>query len=228
MITYGDMATLLLVFFVFLFSVSEVRQEKFKAAAGSLRAQIGVKPLHGSVIESRPPVQTRRRDRREKERRGLPGTSEHVLAAAQGKRSAVGGRVQFAPGSTELGDEAKHTLRLIADELRGLRNIIEVRGHAEAGECGGDEGRAADLELDLSLARAATVLRFLAEDAGLGRWRLRAMGAGSAERADAEIYKDEPARDRRVEIIVVRELVKQDKKRKGTEDASDARGPEAP
>ena len=85
MITYGDMATLLLVFFVFLFSVSEVRQDKFKAAAGSLRAQIGVRPRHGSVVESRPPVETRRRDRREKERLGLPGTSDHVLAAAQDK-----------------------------------------------------------------------------------------------------------------------------------------------
>ena len=68
-------------------------------------------------------------------------------------------------------------------------------------------GLAADLELDFSLARAATVLRFLASDGGLDRSRLRAMGAGSAEPADAKLYKDEPARDRRVEIIVVRELV---------------------
>ena len=212
MITYGDMATLLLVFFVFLFSVSEVRQDKFQAAAGSLRAQIGARPLHGSVVESRPPVETRRRDRREKKRLGLPGTSDHVLAAAQGTRAAVGGRARFARGSAELVPEAKKTLSLIADELRGLRNIIEVRGHAEPGECGGDAGRAADLELDLSLGRAAAVLRFLAEDGGLDRSRLRAMGAGSAEHADPELYKDDPARDRRVEIIVVRELVAQDKR----------------
>jgi len=184
-----------------------VREDKFKAAAGSLRAQIGVRPRHGSVVESKPPVETRRRDRHEKERLGLPGTSDNVLAAAQGKRSVVGGRVQFASGSAELSEGAKQTLRLIADELRGLKNIIEVRGHAEPGECGGEAARAADLELDLSLRRAATVLRFLAEDGGLLRRRLRAMGAGSAERADAELYKDEPAKDRRVEIIVVRELV---------------------
>ncbi len=210
MITYGDMATLLLVFFVFLFSVSEVREDKFKAAVGSLRAQIGVRPRHGSVVESRPRVETRRRDRREKERLGLPGTSKEVLAAAQGKRSVVGGRVTFEPDSAKLGLEARSTLRLIADELRGLRNIVEVRGHAESGECGGDDDaeRAADLELDLSLARSAAVLRFLVEDAGLRRSRLRAMGAGAEDG-----YEDEPAAiDRRVEIIVVRELVTLDQK----------------
>ena len=212
MITYGDMATLLLVFFVFLFSVSEVRQDKFKAAAGSLRAQIGVRPRHGSVVESKRPVETRRRDRREKERLGLPGTSDHVLAAAQGKRSVVGGRALFAHGSAELDDEAKGALSLIADELRGLRNIVEVRGHAEPGECGGEAERAADLELDLSLERAAVVLRFLAEDGGLRRSRLRAMGAGSSEADASGSSKDKLAAWRRVEIIVVRELVPPEKR----------------
>jgi chemotaxis protein MotB len=209
MITYGDMATLLLVFFVFLFSVSEVREEKFKAAVGSLRAQIGVRPRHGSVVESRPRVETRRRDRREKERLGLPGTSKEVLAAAQGKRSVVGGRVTFERNSAKLGTKARTTLRPVADELRGLRNVIEVRGHAEAGECGGDDdaARAADLELDLSLARSAAVLRFLVADGGLRRTRLRAMGAGAEDG-----YKDDPAMDRRVEIIVVRELVPPNKR----------------
>ena len=211
MLTYGDMATLLLVFFVFLFSVSEVRQDKFKAAAGSLRAQIGVRPKHGSVVESKPPVETRKRDRRERKRLGLPGTSDHVLAAAEGKRSVVGARVGFDRGSSDLGPEAKRTLRLIADEVRGLRNVIEVRGHTEPGECGGETGRAEDLELDLSLARAATVLRFLVDDGGLRRSRLRAMGAGSAG-APTEDSKDELAAYRRVETIVVRELVPLDKR----------------
>jgi chemotaxis protein MotB len=207
MTTYGDMATLLLVFFVFLFSISEVKLDKYKAAAGALRAQIGVRPRHGSVVESKVPVETRRRDRRKKQRLGLPGTSEHVLAAAQGLRSVVGGRAMFESGSAELGDEAKQTLRLIADDLRGLKNIIEVRGHAEAGESGASAGLAADRELDLSLARSAAVLRFLAEDGGLDRVRLRAMGAGSAESTVARQDSEKSGSYKRVEIIVVRELV---------------------
>jgi len=148
-----------------------------------------------------------RADRSQAAARGLPGTNDRVLAAAQGKRSVVGGRVRFGRGRAELGSEARSTLRLIADELRGLRNIIEVRGHAESGECDGDTSAAADSELDLSLARSAAVLRFLVADGGLRRERLRAMGAGSED-----AHEGGPAMSRRVEIIVVRELVPLDKR----------------
>jgi len=215
LITYGDMATLLLVFFVFLFSVSEVKEHKFKAAAGSLRASMGVRPRKGSVIESRPPLDVRRRERRQKERLGLPGKSEKVLAAARGKRVAFGGRVIFDRGSADITAQAKDELRKLADKIRGLPNVVEVRGHAERDEhrlasdsdgVAARPGAEADAagtkdDLDLSLARAANVLRFLVEDGGLSRGRLRVVGAGSEEPVPAG-----PDKDRRVEILAVREL----------------------
>lgn len=209
LITYGDMATLLLVFFIFLFSVSEVKEHKFKAAAGALRASIGIRPRRGSAVESRPQQEVRRRERRRKERLGLPGKSEKVLAAAQGKRVAFGGRISFGRGSADIADEAKKTLRQLADEIRGLPNLVEVRGHAErpkAGEQG--EWAVAGLKdgLELSLKRAANVLWFLVQDGGIARHRLRVVGAGSEEPADADIYRDLPAKDRRVEIMIVREI----------------------
>jgi chemotaxis protein MotB len=158
LITYGDMATLLLVFFVFLFSVSEVKEQKFKAAAGSLRASMGVRPRRGSVIESRPPLDVRRRERRQKERLGLPGERDQVLAAARGKRVAFGGRIIFDRGSADITVKAKKELSRLADGIRGLPNLVDVRGHAEKDEHA--EAAAKD-DLELSLARAATVLRFL-------------------------------------------------------------------
>lgn len=211
LITYGDMTTLLLVFFIFLFSVSEVKEEKFKAAAGALRASMGVRPRRGSVVESRPPLEVRRRERREKERLGLPGKSERVLAAAGGTRVALGGRVIFDRGSADITGEAKDTLSGLADGIRGLPNLVEIRGHAErtrAGERGEWAEAGLKDDLDLSLARAVNVLRFLVEDAGLARSRLRVVGAGSEEPADAGLHGDQPARHRRVEILVVRELAR--------------------
>ncbi len=215
LITYGDMATLLLVFFVFLFSVSEVKEQKFKAAAGSLRASMGVRPHRGSVVESRPPLDVRRRERRQKERLGLPGESEKVLAAARGKRVAFGGRIIFDRGSADITAKAKDELRRLADEIRGLPNVVDVRGHAErdeyrlasdsteaAARLGAEVGASgAKDDLELSLARAANVLRFLVEDGGLARRRLRAVGAGSEEPV-----REGPDFNRRVEILVVREL----------------------
>lgn len=202
-ITYADMATLLLTFFVFLFSASQVSEAKFQAAAGSLRANMGLRPRRGSVVEAVPPAEVARREKLPAERQGAPGERTQVLAAAQGARVAVGGRIPFDAGESVPNESAKEILRRLADEMRGLPNLIEVRGHAERGE-GARAGRADDLAL--SLERAANVLRFLAEEAGLPLKRLRAVGAGSQEPADAGLHADEPARDRRVEVVVVREF----------------------
>ena len=215
LITYGDMATLLLVFFVFLFSVSEVKDQKFKAAVGSLRASMGVRPRRGSVIESRPPLDVRRRERRQKERLGLPGERDQVLAAARAKRVAFGGRIIFERGSADITAKAKDKLRRLADEIRGLPNVVEVRGHAEKDEyrvASGSDSAAAQRgaqagakdDLELSLARAANVLRFLVDDGGLVRRRLRVVGAGSEDPV-----LEGPGSDRRVEILVVRGLAEE-------------------
>ena len=201
------MATLLLVFFVFLFSVSEVREEDFRAAAGSLRAQIGVRPRRGSTVASRVPLDVRRRERQRKERTGLPGRATKVRAAATGPRVVVGGSISFARGSADITGEQKTALREIADELRGLPNLVEVRGHAARGEsCAAPDH---EDDLALSLARAANVLRFLMTDGGLRRSRRRAAGGGAEEPG---LHREEPDRMGRVEIVVLREISRENER----------------
>ncbi len=200
--TYADMATLLLAFFIFLFSMAAVPEARFKAAMGSLRMNLGLRPRRGSVVEPRRPTAGTRRRRREKERLGSPGDTTEFYSAARGERVLLGGRIAFEKGSAGITEEAAHELREFADRVRGLPNIVEVRGHASVDESEGTEF--AD-DLDISLARAAAALRFLDEKAGIRRQRLRAVGAASEERASLVRGKDEE-RDRRVEIVVVRDL----------------------
>jgi flagellar motor protein MotB len=53
LITYSDLMTLLLVFFVLLFSLSEFRQsEKFQGVANSLHAKFGPAPGPGKQAEA--------------------------------------------------------------------------------------------------------------------------------------------------------------------------------
>jgi chemotaxis protein MotB len=204
MLTYADMATLLLVFFVFLFSASEISEARFQAATGSLQANLGYRPHSGSVVEPRVPANVSRRQERTDTRYGAPGERAEVLSVAEGTRVVLGGAVHFARASAELDAPARDALRRLADEIRGLPNIVEVHGHAEAGEL---EERARGDEMDLSLARAAAVVRFLADDAGIRARRLRALGAAAFEEAAAGLRSDESWRNRRVEVIVVRGAV---------------------
>lgn len=204
-LTYADMATLLLTFFIFLFSASELSEAKFQAASGSLKSNMGLRPRRGSVVEPRTPAQVSRRQRRADLVWGAPGVEAEgtdVLASAQGTRVMLGGSVRFSTSSAELDDEAKGALRRIADEVRGLPNIVEIHGHVQKGEL---ERADAMADLSLSLERATTVLRFLVEDGGIKARRLRATGAGSEQPAGAGLY--DPERNRRVEVIVVREAI---------------------
>jgi flagellar motor protein MotB len=53
LITYSDLMTLLLVFFVLLFSISEFRQsERFQGVATSLHAKFGPAPQAGDEIHA--------------------------------------------------------------------------------------------------------------------------------------------------------------------------------
>jgi len=206
-LTYADVATLLLVFFIFLFSASEISEARFQAATGSLRANMGLRPRRGSVAEPRVPSVHSRRQTRVDVRWGAPGESSEgvdLLAHPDGTRVVLGGAIHFAHGSSELDAEAIAALRRIADEIYGLPNIVEVHGHAAAGE--GDAYAAGD-ELALSLDRAAVALRFLDGPGRIATSRLRVLGAGSQSPAGAGAYGDDARRNRRVEIIVVREAV---------------------
>ena len=52
MVTYGDMITLILCFFVLLYSMSTLEIVRFEQAAGSLRAHLGVLPRHQSEVQT--------------------------------------------------------------------------------------------------------------------------------------------------------------------------------
>lgn len=204
LITYADMATLLLTFFIFLFAMAAVPEAGFKALTGEMKAYLGIKPRHGTLKEARVQAEIERRARRAAMRFGAPGERMEVLAARRGERVVVGGRIVFKRGSAELDEDPRKRLLRIADEIRGIPNIVEVRGHAERGEGEAFDAFGGRGDLALSLARAAAVVRFLEQVAGIKGYRLRAVGAGSEEPADESLFPDEPDRDRRVEIVLVR------------------------
>lgn len=103
----------------------------------------------------------------------------------------------FRPGDSRLKDEALPALREVAGFLNGSpRNRVLVRGHS-------DSSGSLRLNLALSGARAARVRRFLAES-GVAAGRLSYAGAGPARPVAPNDTEAGRARNRRVEIVVLR------------------------
>ena len=56
MVTYGDMVTLLLTFFILMFAMSSVNEQKFMQAATSLQHALGMLPKNVSLIGEKSPA----------------------------------------------------------------------------------------------------------------------------------------------------------------------------
>lgn len=189
LISYADMLMLLLCFFVVLFSASDLREKKFRAAVGSLRAQLGFLPASTGFMPREPGGAGR--TMRKHDKLGVAGKEKSVRSLEVGKRISVDAAVEFAEGSVELTGPARETIAAAADKLLGLKNRIEVRGHASEAEVArGLDG----WKLGWERARAVAdelVRRDISEK------RLRLASCSSQEQR----------REPRAEILVVREFV---------------------
>ncbi|CAA9386897.1 MAG: hypothetical protein AVDCRST_MAG64-986, partial [uncultured Phycisphaerae bacterium] len=63
-------------------------------------------------------------------RQGAEGTDPEVTKIRDGKKVSVGGRLLFEVGGAGLTPDARRDLDQIADQIRGHRQIVFVKGHA--------------------------------------------------------------------------------------------------
>ncbi|MHA1565030.1 MAG: OmpA/MotB family protein [Alphaproteobacteria bacterium] len=167
-VTFSDTITLLLAFFVMLFSVSKIDQPVFEQVQAGLARDLGrrtaVPPI--TILESQLEAIV-----------DSLGVADAVIVG----RDDAGLILEFAaaafyrPGTAEIRPEARPVIQNIARALltpRNSRYDIEVEGHTD------------DIPVitpifpsnwELSAARASRVVRLMI-DQGVPPWRLRALG----------------------------------------------------
>ncbi len=221
-LTYGDMMSLLLCFFILLTAFADFEEggnqakiaavlESIREAFGGMTGQGGsmidpnidfhsmIKRLE-SIIKPEDP-----KNRGNSEEKGIQGKSVRLRRIRQGAEITIGGPIIFKPFEAQITDEGKQVLGQIAEILRGYRNKIEIRGHAA------EEPRPVDWtdgdSMDLSYRRA----RFVADELalrGVESRRIVLVAAGRNEPVTQGVY--DPAKladNRRVEIIVREALI---------------------
>lgn len=128
------------------------------------------------------------------------------IEVEQGRRGEVTvrvpGDVLFASGKVNLRNSSKRTLQQIAGVLQSdyPNGSIRVEGYTDS-----DPIRKSDWKdnLELSLQRAAAVERYLSSQ-GVGSERIYSAGFGEANPRASNSNPEGKAKNRRVEIVVVR------------------------
>ena len=106
LITYSDLMSLLLCFFVILFALSTVQETRFQSATESLRGAFGI--FGGQSINT--------------------GTVPNVLG------QVIGDTILFDWGNDELSDSAERKLNEIYRQLLSVSGDVQIIGRAEIGE----------------------------------------------------------------------------------------------
>jgi chemotaxis protein MotB len=144
MVSYADMITILMSFFVVMFSMAGTKDPKKEdPVMNSLRKQfgryVGMTSIHtvsglpmGKAAGHHPLPQ------HETHTRGLVGDNLRVSTVRVGDQPTIGGSIYFDNAKTDLSDEQKRQLDLLAKDLNGKPQKLEVRGHTVCRPQGAD------------------------------------------------------------------------------------------
>jgi chemotaxis protein MotB len=217
-ISFADMVTLLMAFFVMLAAFSSgasTDDSKLRQYLKSLQAAFGYQPSSSELTDLPDPKDLLEKLEQASMRNfksagsdqgpGRLGTVNTIKRTREGIEFTIGGQLGFDCGSVVLPDEAKAALQEIVEYIKGENNKVEVRGHSTRMEC--DGGRAFADEHQLAYARATAAADFLIAQ-GIAPERIRRVDCGSSEPLIVHAYDEQTKKaNRRVEIIVTQALV---------------------
>lgn len=229
MVTYGDMMTLLMCFFVMLVAISNFDELKIQQAVGSFQFYLGNPDAlmttqldqitHGnSLMEKVQTLLDKAKDRQKAEsgqavHQSPLGKDVMVESLEKGLRITIGGKTFFRPNEYVIDPEnraaAEEVLDKVAGLIRGYPNRIEITGHCTPDP---EELKGTD-QWDLSYRRAKTVaLHFInarneADRIPAHRFRLIGHGTGNPIGDNFTETIDSRFGNRRVEILLARDTV---------------------
>lgn len=214
MVTFGDMMSLLLTFFILLFSVAQMKDagrvyDMIYALQGMTT---GSRPLHGYLLPDYKTIVDNLRDESTQERRGFGEAGVHSRRQLQSEgdgfyslrmrdqlKIIVEGEILFEEGGKVLLARGREVLsRTLVPRFRDGPFRIILRGHA-----GPEEAEGTEAQDDLGYARAKEVRDFFIEK-GLSpeSFELQTVGSRSPPPGTAPDSVETRKAWRRVEIFV--------------------------
>ena len=209
MVTYGDIMTLLLTFFVLLISYSTIKEEAFRRALASFQEALGMLPSERSVIRFEeipavrlsptiPPHEVIKRMRHSVYSAGLKG-KVNVRAEREGIRITIQSPILYDSGKADLRPEALPVLNELINILRESPYAVVVEGHTDNVPIHTSDFPS---NWELSTARAISVARHLFQRGNLEAARFTVAGYAEYHPIAANDTAEGQQENRRVEILL--------------------------
>lgn len=216
--TYGDMMTLLLVFFVLLFAMSNIDSQKYKAVVQSLSGSLGVLDS-GTTVSLEPLINNYPSDSPTEE----PSESEELsdMQAEIQKileESKLDGQVKleinergllirflenvlFDSGKADLKPQAMEIIDKVSDILKDAPRRILVEGHTDNVPISTFKFPS---NWELSTTRAVNVVKYMIDHNGIAAIRLSASGYSDQHPISENSSVEGKKNNRRVDMVILR------------------------
>lgn len=213
MVTYGDMMTLLLTFFVLILSFSSIQEAEFNKAVGSLKGALGILGDHDYIIslgriivpESTYSFMSRRQRQTTGEiSKNLNFVSEYenveIHTDDRGINIILPAALLFASGDDRLRDDALPLLKKLGAFMFELQDkTFRIEGHT-------DNIPIHTIQFPsnwhLSAARAISVGRFFSEVCGISNAAMSISGYAEFQPRVSNDSEENRAKNRRVQILI--------------------------
>ncbi|MEN6493510.1 MAG: flagellar motor protein MotB [Thermoguttaceae bacterium] len=217
-VTYGDMMSLLLTFFILLVSMGEIQKRKYEALVESIRRSFGSSAgaasggpgspmLKGMGASNRQTPGQPKSDggvKKGTDADGPRGPHHRTVIIRPGRNPTLGGVIYFDETSSELSPQNREVLQRTANLFRGKLQKVEIRGHTSTYPLPPDSPYAN--HWDLAYARCMHSMEYLSQ-LGVDPKRIRIAVAASNEplhtSPDPLLRKE----NSRVEIFMLDEFV---------------------
>jgi len=218
LITYADLITLLLAFFILMYTMSKQDARKYEEVAAHLRAifsgnagilakgsSSGKTPMEVSFKGASDTAAIKAQLEKEiKELGDQDKNATERISLINDERGLVVRAMEkafFDTGKADLGPKARKALDGIAPVLKGMANAVRVEGHTDNVPINTFEFRS---NWELSVRRATEVVRYLIEGHQFPPDRISATGYAEYRPIAANDTAENRSQNRRIEIVILK------------------------
>ncbi len=201
-ITYGDLMSYLMIFFLILFSASLARTDKSQSRKYE-DSLVNIQKAFGGKADAHRLERAKTQEREDKAADKLKETVSSLVQIDSNERRiklVLTEAVLFDSGKAELKARAREVLKPIVSELKKLPNDVLVEGHTDNIPI--RKGQYAT-NWELSMARAYSVIKFM-EETGMDPKKLAGSGYGDNRPVGENTSVEGRARNRRIEISLLK------------------------